>query len=238
MPVMIPRSQRLGAPVALGGLQPFTSIDFPGRLAAVLFCQGCAWRCAYCHNESLWPLPDVGEAARWREAWQSALAFLHQRRGLLDGVVFSGGEPLVQAGLPEALAEVRLLGFATALHTAGASPGRLRRVLPHCDWIGLDIKGLPADYPRLTGTEGGRAAWAALTLLLDSGLDYEVRTTWDQRFLGENMLLELAGELAQRGVRRWVVQTCRDARQRPQAAPGQHLQARLRERLPEMEWRQ
>lgn len=101
----------------IGGLTPLTTIDFPGRLAAVVFCQGCPWRCGYCQNAHLIP-----PSAEKRVPWADVLAFLERRRGLLEGVVFSGGEPTLQAGLPEALRQVRDLGFATGLHTAGPSP--------------------------------------------------------------------------------------------------------------------
>ena len=91
----------------IGGITPLTTIDFPGRLAAVLYCQGCPWRCSYCHN------PELLDATTPAEMdWPQALAFLRKRQGLLDGVVFSGGEPTLQAGLPQALEQVRALGFA------------------------------------------------------------------------------------------------------------------------------
>ena len=88
-----------GKPLRLGGLTPLTTIDFPGRLAAVLYCQGCPWRCTYCHNTEL-----LDAATPPALPWPDALAFLHRRRGLLDGVVFSGGEPTLQAALADALA--------------------------------------------------------------------------------------------------------------------------------------
>lgn len=236
---VIPRRELLGAPVALGGLQAFTTVDFPGRLAAVLFCQGCLWNCTYCHNDGLRPLPAAGRAEDWRREWNASLAFLHGRRGMLDGVVFSGGEPLVQAGLAEAMAEVRTLGFAVGLHTSGASPARLRRVLPHCDWVGFDIKALPEDYARVTGSAAsGQAAWKSLAVVRESGVGYEVRTTWDRRLLAESDLLRLAERLAARGVSHWVVQACRDDQQRPQAGPSPALLASLRGRLPGVSWRQ
>lgn len=235
---VIHRRELLGAPVALGGMQSFTTVDFPGRLSAVLFCQGCAWRCAYCHNDPLRPLPGAERARDWQDKWNSALAFLHERRGMLEGVVFSGGEPLIQAGLAEAMGEVRSLGFAVGLHTAGVSTARLRRVLPHCDWVGFDIKALPGDYRRVVGADAGAAAWKSLAAVREAGVEHEVRTTWDQQLMSADDLLDLAEKLAEHGVEHWVVQTCRDAQQRPQAAPAAELQAALRERLPGVAWRQ
>ncbi len=130
-------------PMRIGGITPLTTIDFPGRLAAVVYCQGCPWRCSYCHNPEL--LDATAPAA---VPWPQVLAFLQSRRGLLDGVVFSGGEPTLQAALPAALAEVRAMGFATGLHTGGMYPERLAAVLPLLDWVGLDVKGPAACLRR------------------------------------------------------------------------------------------
>ena len=189
----------------VGGLTRLTTIDFPGRLAAVVFCQGCPWRCGYCHNPGL-----LDASAPGAIAWEAVLAFLRERRGLLDGVVFSGGEPLAQSGLPEALAEVRALGFATALHTGGMYPERLAKVLPLLDWVGLDIKGPLPHYDAITHTPGsGARAWQSLKLLLASGVDYECRTTWHAGLFGAQALFALADQLANAGVAHWALQECR-----------------------------
>ncbi|MBS0508032.1 MAG: anaerobic ribonucleoside-triphosphate reductase activating protein [Proteobacteria bacterium] len=188
----------------VGGLTRLTTIDFPGRLAAVVFCQGCPWRCGYCHNPALLDASQPGAMA-----WDEVLAFLQTRRGLLDGVVFSGGEPLAQSALPQALAEVRSLGFATALHTGGMYPDRLAAVLPQLDWVGLDIKGPLANYDAITRTPGsGARAWQSLKLLLASGVDHECRTTWHGGLFDTAALIALADELARLGVRRWALQEC------------------------------
>lgn len=189
----------------IGGLTPLTTLDFPGRLAAVVFCQGCPWRCGYCHNPEL-----LDAAAPPAVPWAQALAFLEGRRGLLDGVVFSGGEPTLQAALPAALQAVRALGLQTALHTGGMYPDRLAALLPLLDWVGLDIKALPARYAAITATPGsGARAWAGLDALLAHGVDHECRTTWHAGLFGVDELLALARALAARGVRRWALQECR-----------------------------
>ena len=189
----------------LGGLTPLTTIDFPGRLAAVVYCQGCPWRCSYCHNPEL-----LDATAPPALPWSQALAFLQSRRGLLDGVVFSGGEPTLQAALPAALAEVRAMGLQTALHTGGMYPARLAALLPQLDWVGLDIKALPQRCDAITATPGsGARAWDALEVLLAHGTDQECRTTWHAGLFGVDELLDLAQALAARGVRRWALQECR-----------------------------
>ena len=188
----------------IGGLTPLTTIDFPGHLAAVVFCQGCAWRCPYCHNPHLLPIDHDGKD------WPMLQAFLEPRRGLLDGVVFSGGEPLFQSGLADAMEGVKSMGFKVALHTAGTHPGRFQRLLPLLDWVGLDIKRSFEQYPQLTGVAGsGIKAQESLALLLESGIAYEVRTTVDPHLFSHKTLLELAKELADFGVTHYVLQPCR-----------------------------
>lgn len=161
------------AELRVGGLVPFTTIDYPGELAAVVFCQGCPWRCRYCHNTELLP-PRSGSAIPWGEVVQ----FLEGRRGLLDAVVFSGGEPTLQPALEAAVAEVKKLGFKAGLHSASIYPERLGRLLPRLDWVGLDVKALPADYPAITGVaDSGEPAWKSARLLIDSGVAHEMRIT-------------------------------------------------------------
>lgn len=191
----------------LGGLTPLTTIDFPGRLAAVLYCQGCPWRCSYCHNPELLPADTPAQLS-----WNDALGFLQQRLGLLDGVVFSGGEPTLQAALPAALQACRELGLQTGLHTGGMYLPRLVTALPLLDWVGLDIKALPARYPFLTATPAsGSKPWEALDWLLASGIDHEVRTTWHAGLFDVEELLQLARALSDRGVQQWALQECRSA---------------------------
>jgi pyruvate formate lyase activating enzyme len=189
----------------IGGITPLTSIDFPGRLAAVLYCQGCPWRCGYCHNPEL--LDATTPAAI---AWPEVLAFLKSRQGLLDGVVFSGGDPTLQAALPAALAVVRALGFETALHTGGMYPERLQALLPLLDWVGLDIKGPLHAYDAITRTPGsGAKAFESLRHLLASGVAYECRTTWHAGLFSVDDLFALADTLANAGVAHWALQECR-----------------------------
>jgi pyruvate formate lyase activating enzyme len=185
---------------------PLTSIDFPGHLAAVLFCQGCPWHCRYCHNPHLLRT-DVPSKLEWAEV----MRFLRERVGFLDGVVFSGGEPLLQPRLLDAILEVKALGFKIALHTAGIMPARLAKVLPYVDWVGLDIKAPFHAYKKVTGLAGsGFKAEESLDLLLAAKhVDYEIRTTLDSSLLSKEDVTMLAESLAKRGVKRHVLQACR-----------------------------
>lgn len=189
----------------VGGLTPLTTIDFPGRLAAVVFLQGCPWRCGYCQNPDL-----IAADAPNAMSWDHVRSFLERRRGLLDGVVFSGGEPTLQAGLGDAVCEVRELGFEVGLHSAGMYPERLAGLLPALDWIGLDIKAPRQEYDAVTGVPGsGAKAWASLAHVLRSGIAYECRTTWHAGLFAPDRLLALGQELAELGVTHWSVQSCR-----------------------------
>ncbi len=166
----------------VGGLLPMTTVDYPDRLAAVVFCQGCPLRCRYCHNPEL--LPRQGETLI---PWPSVLAFLRRRRGLLDAVVFSGGEPTQQQDLPQAIRQVRALGYEIGLHTAGIYPERLSRLLPLIDWVGLDIKALPEDYPALTGMPGsGLLAWRSAEQLTASDTPCQLRTTHHPQLMDDD----------------------------------------------------
>lgn len=193
------------AALRVGGFVPFTATDYPGVLAAVVFCQGCPWRCGYCHNPHLLPARGSEE-----HDWPGLLRWLAHRRGLLDAVVFSGGEPTAQHALPAAMQAVRDFGFAVGLHTGGAYPRRFAQVLPLMDWVGFDIKAPADDYTVVTRVPGsGRAARASLDLLQRAGTAYEVRTTVHAALTPPAALVRIAGELAARGIHRWVLQPFR-----------------------------
>ena len=193
----------LGVPaLRVGGLVRFSSTDWPGKLAAVLFLQGCPWHCGYCQNPHLLPAHGAQD-----EDWAATLAWLATRRCLLDAVVFSGGEPTAQPELDAAIRAVRALGFAIGLHTGGAYPRRLVEVAREVDWIGLDIKAPLLAYESVTGVpRSGFAAFASLDLVLKAGVAFEVRTTVHPALTPPATLVTLARELAQAGVVRWVLQ--------------------------------
>ncbi|WP_316977644.1 anaerobic ribonucleoside-triphosphate reductase activating protein [Shumkonia mesophila] len=197
--------------LVVGGMAPLTTIDYPGRLAAVLFCQGCPWRCPYCHNPHL-----LKRQAEHPVAWGDIRAFLRKRRGFLDAVVVSGGEPLLQAAVVDAVAGIKAMGFSVALHTGGSHPARLRHLLPHLDWVGFDAKTAFDAYAGVTGIAGnGEKASRSLAEVQAAGVAYEVRTTVDERLVSRDDLLRLADDLAGRGVRTWALQECRESK-----APG------------------
>jgi len=171
----------------IGGLTPFTTIDYPDHLSAVLFCRGCPWRCGYCHNRNLLEAGAVGDIC-----WDKVLAFLESRRGLLDAVVFSGGEPTLQMSLKKAVLAVREMGFLVGLHTAGAFPMNLKEVLPSLHWVGMDIKAPFHEYEWITGVPGsGDAACESALLVRESGIAHHFRTTLDPLLLKEGRIESL-----------------------------------------------
>ncbi len=173
----------------------------------MVYCQGCPWRCRYCHNPHLLPGRAAGVIA-----WSEVLDFLRRRRGLLDAVVFSGGEPTAQPGLAQAMRAARALGYRIGLHSAGIYQRRFAEVLPLVDWVGFDAKA-PFDtaYERITGVRAsGAAALESARALLASGVDCEFRTTWHAGFLSPAELERLTRTLAEMGVRRYALQEFRD----------------------------
>ena len=153
-----------------------TLLDYPGRVACTVFLGGCDFRCPFCHNYELveGPLP----AAMSEEEF---FAFLHKRRGLLDGVAITGGEPCLRKDLPEFLASIHEAGFDVKLDTNGNHPHMLEHVLKNglVDYVAMDIKNSPAKYARTIGVldidlEPIRES---VGLLMASGVPYEFRTT-------------------------------------------------------------
>ncbi len=142
--------------------------------------------------------------------WSAVLSFLQRRQGLLDAVVFSGGEPTLQDGLNPAMKSVAELGFKVGLHTGGAYPARLERLLPLTSWVGMDIKAAFTDYDKVTGTpESGKKAYKSAQLLLASGVPYEFRTTVHPLYHTQSSLLQLAEALQQLGVKHYLLQEFR-----------------------------
>lgn len=159
----------------IGGLQPVTASDFPGRMAAIVFTQGCNFHCPFCHNGSLLPM---GADARIAEDY--VWSFLQKRQKLLDGVVISGGEPSLQSDLAGFCRQVKDMGFAVKLDTNGSRPGVIKALLDgnYVDFIAMDIKAPLSRLPELTGTVShARQIRLSISLIAASGVDHLFRTT-------------------------------------------------------------
>ena len=158
------------------GLQKMTLLDYPGQVACTVFLGGCDFRCPFCHNFELveGPMPDAIDE-------QEFFAFLEKRRGLLDGVAVTGGEPCLRNDLPDFLAKIHDAGFAVKLDTNGYSPRMLERVLDDklVDYVAMDIKNSPTKYARTVGLAeiDLERVSESIELLMRSGVAYEFRTT-------------------------------------------------------------
>lgn len=193
--------------IRIGGIEKFSIVDFPNKMAAVVFMQGCPWRCPFCHNVFL---QDVN--GKTDIVWEKFISFLEQRKGVLDAVVFSGGEPLVQDGLVEAIKEVKSLGYEIGLHTGGYRPSFFKDVLSLVDWVGFDIKApLKAkEYKIVTGGVADvEKVLESLKMLCESGKHFECRTTCDPSFLSVEDIYAIADKLKEFGVREYYLQKYR-----------------------------
>lgn len=157
------------------GYQKLTLLDFPGKTAATVFCGGCNLRCPFCHNASLVLSPREGEN---RE--DEVLSYLEKRRGILEGVCITGGEPLLQPDLTDFMKKVKALGYEVKLDTNGGDPVRLREVLGTglVDMVAMDVKSAPEHYALACGREVDVSRFLeSIRILRESGVAYEFRTT-------------------------------------------------------------
>ena len=164
------------------GLQKMSMVDYPGKLAATVFTGGCNLRCPFCHNAGLVThLQDSPQLER-----EEILKFLRSRKGLLDAVVLSGGEPLLHSGAADFLEEVRHMGYLVKLDTNGCYPQVLKEILDRgvVDYVAMDIKNSPEKYAATVGIAGFDPAPVirSFHILKDSGVDYELRTTVSREF--------------------------------------------------------
>ena len=160
----------------LHGLQKMTLLDFPEHVACTIFLGGCDFRCPFCHNYEL--IDGTAQPVMDEEEF---LSFLSKRKGLLDGVAITGGEPCLHKDLPDLLKRIREMGFAVKLDTNGYHPDLLQKILEEhlVDYAAMDIKNSPDKYARTAGLDSidlGRIR-RSISLLMDSGIDFEFRTT-------------------------------------------------------------
>jgi len=186
----------------IDSFRPFTLSDFPGTVAAIIFLRGCNFRCGYCHNPSL--VKGGSENANCREAFFNLLA---RRKGKLEGVVITGGEPTVFGGLTSLIEDIKGMGFLVKLDSNGSRPGVLETLISRglVDYIAMDIKGPPAKYGEIAGRPLELdVIRESIRLIKESGLDYEFRTTVVREQLSMDDLVE-CGRLIE-GAKRYILQ--------------------------------
>ena len=175
------------------GLQKLTLLDYPGHVACTVFLGGCDLRCPFCHNAEL-----IG-AAPALMGEEELLAFLKKRQGILEGVAFTGGEPLLRPDLPALLRRVRALGYPVKLDTNGTHPAALEAVLREglADYVAMDVKNSPEQYAATVGLPDFDLApiRESVAYLLSGAVDYEFRTT---------AVAEFHNDASFRGIAQWI----------------------------------
>ena len=160
----------------IAGLQKMTLLDYPGKVACTVFLQGCNYACPFCHNSGL--LSFEGEPFMEEDAF---IAFLEKRKGILDGVCITGGEPTLYSGLEALLRRIKALGYAVKLDTNGSNPTVLRHLTEEklLDYVAMDVKNSPSRYAETVGVPGLRLAPVeeSLRFLIGGSVPYELRTT-------------------------------------------------------------
>ncbi|MCD8077017.1 MAG: anaerobic ribonucleoside-triphosphate reductase activating protein [Lachnospiraceae bacterium] len=162
----------------IGGFQKLTLLDYPGQVACIVFTAGCNFRCPFCHNGEL----VTGVEETWPVSEEEVFAYLEKRRGILDGLVLSGGEPLLQPDAEAFIRHVRELGYLVKLDTNGSFPDRLKRLLDEglLDYVAMDIKAAPERYGAVIGRDAADILpriRRSVALLRERGVPHEFRTT-------------------------------------------------------------
>lgn len=174
----------------IGGLQRSSLIDYPEKISAIIFTQGCNLRCGYCHN------PELVQAKMFTRplSEKKFFDFLKTRQGKLDAVTITGGEPTLQSDLPEFIAKIKKLGFLVKLDTNGRDPRMLQGLLKKklLDYIAMDIKAPLPKYEEVCGIPAPvREVRQSINLIMKSGVDYEFRTTVVKEQLTAEDLLKI-----------------------------------------------
>ena len=167
----------------IGGLLKFSMIDFPGKISAIVFTQGCNLNCGYCHNPELIPT-----ATEQPYPDGDVLDYLQKRRGALDGVVITGGEPAIQPDLKDFIAKIKAMGYLVKLDTNGTNPAALRDLLQSnlLDFVAMDIKAPMEKYDEVCGVPVNiDNIKASIEMIEASGVAHEFRTTYDKTLLND-----------------------------------------------------
>lgn len=193
----------------IGGFQKLTLLDFPGKVACILFTPGCNFRCPFCHNGGLVSHVDPSAFLTVGEV----LSYLKKRVGLLDGIVVTGGEPLLQQGIEEFLSQVKSMGYAVKLDTNGTFPDRLKAIVEAglVDYVAMDIKNSPEKYPLTAGCESvsTEAISESIRYLLSGKVEYEFRTTVTAELHTPKDIAAIARQI--RGAKRYFLQNFKDS---------------------------
>lgn len=191
------------------GFQKMTMLDYPGKVACTLFTAGCNFRCPFCHNALL--VTEIDPAATYDP--EEILSYLKKRRGLLDGVAITGGEPLMNRDIPELLKQLKSLGYAVKLDTNGSYPDLLREVVSAglVDYVAMDVKNSKEKYAMTVGLPRFDLAPVeeSVDFLLSDAVDYEFRTTVVKEFHTEADIAAIADWIE--GAHRYFLQNFKES---------------------------
>ena len=189
------------------GMEKFSMVDFDGYISCTVFTPGCNFRCPFCHNSSL----VTGEAGEIPES--EVFAYLEKRKGLVDAVCITGGEPTLQPDLKEFIIRVRALGYKVKLDSNGTNPEVLEELISEglLDYVAMDVKSDLERYPEVAGIKNAaliEKVKVSVELLKRAPIDYEFRTTAIAEFHGEKSFAAIA-EIV-RGAKRFYIQKFKD----------------------------
>ncbi len=191
------------------GLQKLSLLDFPGKTACTVFTGGCNWRCPFCHNSAL--VTDLNTVETIDE--EEFFAFLKKRKGILDGVAITGGEPLMQPDIIEFIKDIRALGYPIKLDTNGSYPEKLKEVvnLGLVDYVAMDIKNSPESYAETVGINNLdlTAVRESAAFLMSGAVDYEFRTTVVKEFHSAEDFYSIAEWI--KGAKKYFLQSFTDS---------------------------
>lgn len=192
------------------GLQKLTLLDYPGKCACTVFTFGCNMRCPFCHNSSLVIKREGDDYALSEEAF---FKFLNSRKGILDGVAVTGGEPLLQPDIEAFLSKIKELGFLVKLDTNGTSPKKLKNLIDKnlVDYVAMDIKNSPKKYPVTVGVKDFNTApvLESIKILLKGDIDYEFRTTVCKELFDTEDFKEISAII--KGAKNYFLQAYKDS---------------------------
>ncbi|MEI7604301.1 MAG: anaerobic ribonucleoside-triphosphate reductase activating protein [bacterium] len=188
----------------IGGFQRTTLIDFPGKIASIVFTNGCNFRCPYCHNPELSVRPEEVENIS-----ESAIfEYLITRKGKIDGVVITGGEPTLQPGLLAFMRRIKAMGFLVKLDSNGTNPEILEKAVEEklVDYIAMDIKAPLDKYEKIAKSKVNLdKIQKSIDFIMNSGIDYEFRTTIVENLLSKEDICEI-GEKTIKGAKKYYLQ--------------------------------
>lgn len=188
----------------IGGLIKSSLVEYPGKISAVIFTVGCNFRCPYCHNPEL-VNPELKPPVEYTE--NQVLDFLKKRKGKLDAVVITGGEPLIQNNIYHFISKIKKENFLVKIETNGSNPELLKKLTDEglLDYIAMDIKAPPEKYEMVCGTRVKlEKILHSIKLIMNSSIPYEFITTYAKQFLTPDDIVSIARMI--RGARMYIIQ--------------------------------